>query len=134
MEATGPRRRLQLTDRRPAGQRFRRVLACIESGDFPERRERELVMLLAAAGVLNARLTSYQRSLASRRLRVDLAGWSAPMSGQAGISESVWALGLVTTRELEDLAGSGLDLLDSGGGFEGGSDGGATFGGDDRPG
>jgi len=69
------------------------------------------------------RLTTYQRSLASRILRNEVSDWVAPLSGQAEVSEGVRALGAVGAFDMAVMIDAGLGMLDSGAAS---ADGGAT--------
>jgi hypothetical protein len=122
-------RNLRLVDIAGPGQRFRRLVECVETGVYNERREGDLIVLLAAAGVLAERLTTHQRWTAAKRLRSlippsEAGVWQAPLGGQIGISQGLGsfaaagmmsdAFGLVGGAD-----GGGFD----GGGFDGGGPG-----------
>jgi hypothetical protein len=126
VEATGVRRRLRLLDRPRAAERFHRLRRCIRDDEFPEPRDRELLVLLAWSGVLANRLSRDERRIALRRLR-GIAGrqpeesgvWQAPGGGRQPAWEGTWALGAVAA-----LGGADL-LVDGAAGDFGGADGGA---------
>ena len=107
-------RRVQLTDRRPAGRRFRALWHCIEADEFPDQRSRDLAVLLASSGVLAERLTSHQRWIAWRRLKNlmtsdETGAWVAPLAGAAPLSDGIAALGVAELRGIDALLASGVD-------------------------
>jgi hypothetical protein len=123
---TGVRRRLRVLDAPRAAERFHRLRRCIRDDEFPQQRDRELLLLLAWSGVLARRLSREERKIALRRLR-GIAGqqpdesgvWRAPLSGRQPRWEGTWALGAVAA-----LGGADL-LVDGASGDFGGADGGA---------
>jgi hypothetical protein len=125
-DATGLRRRLRLLDAPRAAERFQRLRRCIRDDEFPQQRDRELLLLLAWSGVLAHRLSREERKIALRRLRgiaerqpEESGVWSAPASGRQPAWEGTWALGAVAA-----LGGADL-LVDGASGDFGGADGGA---------
>lgn len=120
-------RNLRLVDLTRPGRRFRRLVECIEAGVYDQRREGDLIVLLAAAGVLAERLTSHQRWIAARRLRSlippsEAGAWQAPLGGQIGISHGLASFAAA------GMMSDGFGLADGGdGGFDaGGFDGGGV--------
>jgi hypothetical protein len=124
-------RTAKLTDRRPAGRRFRALWDCIEADEFPDQRSRDLAVLLASSGVLAERLTSHQRWIAWRRLkglmaRDETGAWVVPLTGAAPLSDGIAALGVAAFRGIEGLVTDSVD--GSGGGMYPGGDGGGDSG------
>jgi hypothetical protein len=116
-------RNLRLVDTARPGRRFRRLVECIESGVYNERREGDLIVLLAAAGVLAERLTTHQRWIAARRLRSlippsEAGVWQAPLAGQIDMSHGLasFAAAGMMSDAFGLAGGGGFD----GGGFDGG--------------
>ena len=61
--------RLRLADRPRAGRRFDELLRRVRDDELTDSRDKELLLLLAASGVLAHRLSGEDRRLAARRLR-----------------------------------------------------------------
>jgi hypothetical protein len=102
-------RNLRLTDKRAAGHRFRELWEKIEAKELSGERDTQLAVLLASAGVLAARLTTYEREIAWRRLKPlvtaeDSGTWLAPLSGAAPLSDGIAALGTVALQGMESFA------------------------------
>src|SRR4051794_27075641 len=121
-------RNLRLVDLAVPGRRFRRLVECIETGVYDERREGDLIVLLAAAGVLAERLTTHPRWTAALRLRslipVSEAGvWQPPLSGQIEISQGLGSF--AAAGMMSDAFGLAAGV---GGGFDGGGVDGGGFG------
>lgn len=73
-------------------------------------------MLLAASGVLAARLTSYERGIAWRRLgglvkASEAAAWAAPLSGSTEVTQGIATLGQVALTGVEHLVGDAIHDL-----------------------
>jgi hypothetical protein len=119
-------RHLRLVDRAGPGRRFRRLVECIESGVYNERREGDLIVLLATAGVLAERLTTHQRWTAAKRLRSlippsEAGVWQAPLAGKIEISPDL--VGFAAAGMTGDAFGLGHDgggIFDWGGADPGG--------------
>lgn len=109
-------RNLELTDRAPAGRRFRALWERMEAKEPLDERDGQLAVLLASAGVLTARLSPHDREIAWRRLKAaiprdDDGTWRAPMSGTAPPPQWGGALGKVALRGWETLAAAALNDL-----------------------
>lgn len=116
-------RRLRLADRSIAARRFDRLRRCIRDDEYPEPRDRELLLLLAWSGVLAQRSTKVERRLAARRLRkLGMGSQLAALMPQASSIAALACADLVS-------AGFGPPGGFGGGGGGGGGDGGAAAGG-----
>jgi hypothetical protein len=109
-------RNIELTDRAPAGRRFRALWERVEAKQPLDERDGQLALLLASAGVLTARLSPHDREIAWRRLKAafpqdDSGTWRAPASGTASPPRWGPALGKVALRGWETLAAAALNDL-----------------------
>jgi hypothetical protein len=135
-------RGLRLTDRAPAGRRFRDLWDAIEADELTSDRDIQLAVLLASSGALAARLTHHEQWIAWRRLKALMATgesgtWSAGPTSRPPLTQGIAALGAVALRGLEGLAHDALhDLGHSafGGHSSGHHHGGALDGGHDHAG
>lgn len=125
--------RIRLVDRAAAGARFRRLKDALAEDAPADGRDRDLVFLLAWAGVLGARLSAHERRAASRRIR-SLAETAQRSQGiapaNAALSPLILALGVAATEELIEAplggdfsGGDGSSTAGELGGFDGGGGG-----------
>jgi hypothetical protein len=88
IELSGLWRTPRIANRTAAKQHFSRMIERVETREPLPERDLQLLGVLAAAGVLDARLNTHQRSRAGRKLRDEKPDWVAPLSGQTGITDS----------------------------------------------